>query len=949
MIPLRARSVFTLHRTARIVFFIVVAGVILVTRFSVQATSGDIPNANSVAQAATPCPDPTMQARFMDQWRSMIKDASGTVNPNGYLKVIGTDLIPYHSVETFMIEAPDQGHEMSSETWSYMLWLTAEYANYTGDFSYFQNTWNAIEKYSIPTAADQPNGGNPSATYAGEFVDPSSYPGALNSGVPTGQDPFLSELSSTYGNRQIYGMHWLFDADNFYGFGNHNDGTSPMAYINTFQRGPNESTWETIPQPSWDTEKWGQRFNGNTIGFGPYFVGGTGGAAQKYSYTDAPDADARAVQATYLAQQAAAKWGVNLGTFNAKAAKIGDFLRYAMAEKYFKAIPCATMSTNCPGGSGKNMLHYLISWYYAWGGDASSSHSWSWRIGDYSAHFGYQNPMAAWALSTDPNFKPASPSASTDWATSLSRQLDFYQWLQSAEGAIGGGAEFGQVSSTGSYTAAPAGTPKFNGMTYVANPVYLDPGSNTWFGFQAWSMQRLAEYYFRTGSPQAGAILNKWVNWLKTGNVFRFVSGTHGEDVQVASTISWSGAPVGDFNSGSGQPPANLGLHVTIVNYGSDMGTMASAANALSWYAAATGKFGTLDTAARDLAKRVLDAQWNNHRDTTGVVASEARADYSRFDSQVVFFPPGSTGTTPKCTGDCLVPGATFKSIRPQYVNDPDFTRVEAANAAGVAPTFTYHRFWAQSDVALANAFWGDLFGQCTGTPTPTFTPTVAVSATATKTSTPTFTATIGASATATRTSTRTFTPVVGASSTPTRTSTATATATTGVIATSTNTATPTQGVTFQPPTTLKVQLQNGGADSNQQSQFNFRVVNTGTSAQSSISVRIYIQLDGSQPISKYVIEKYWDQSGAASVSGPTLATGSIYYYTISFGSASLAAGNSWQYNGALHLSDWTNNFSAGNDWWHSGYAVGALPSAFTDTNFIPAYVGASLVWGRTP
>src|SRR3954471_4994152 len=101
-----------------------------------------------------------------------------------------------------------------------------------------------------------------------------------------------------------------------------------------------------------------------------------------------------------------------------------------MAEKSFKAIPCATMSGSCPGGSGKNSLHYLMSWYYAWGGDAAAG-SWSWRIGDYAAHFGYQNPMAAFALSTDANFKPLSPSGVTDWGTSLKRQLDFYQWLQS--------------------------------------------------------------------------------------------------------------------------------------------------------------------------------------------------------------------------------------------------------------------------------------------------------------------------------------------------------------------------------------------------------------------------------------------------------------------------------------------------------------------------------------
>jgi len=64
-----------------------------------------------------------------------------------------------------------------------------------------------------------------------------------------------------------------------------------------------------------------------------------------------------------------------------------------------------------------------------------------------------------------------------------------------------------------------------------------------------------------------------------------------------------------------------------------------------------------------------------HHRNATGVVAPEARADYSR-STLSQFCPAGSTGKEPKCTTNCLVPGATFKSIRPQYSSDPDFARV---------------------------------------------------------------------------------------------------------------------------------------------------------------------------------------------------------------------------------------------------------------------------------
>jgi len=61
-------------------------------------------------------------------------------------------------------------------------------------------------------------------------------------GAQAGQDPLVSEFVSTYGGSTsapppVYGMHWLLDVDNFYKYGNHGDGTSHVAYINTFQRG----------------------------------------------------------------------------------------------------------------------------------------------------------------------------------------------------------------------------------------------------------------------------------------------------------------------------------------------------------------------------------------------------------------------------------------------------------------------------------------------------------------------------------------------------------------------------------------------------------------------------------------------------------------------------------------------------------------------------------------
>ena len=52
-------------------------------------------------------------------------------------------------------------------------------------------------------------------------------------------------------------MHWLADVDNKYGFGatpgpgcELGPTATGSSFINTFQRGEQESVWETVPQPS---------------------------------------------------------------------------------------------------------------------------------------------------------------------------------------------------------------------------------------------------------------------------------------------------------------------------------------------------------------------------------------------------------------------------------------------------------------------------------------------------------------------------------------------------------------------------------------------------------------------------------------------------------------------------------------------------------------------------
>ncbi|GAB2820629.1 glycoside hydrolase family 48 protein [Streptomyces daliensis] len=626
--------------------------------------------------------------RFLDLYGKITNPANGYFSPEG---------VPYHSVETLIVEAPDHGHETTSEAYSYLIWLQAMYGKISGDWTKFNGAWETMEKYMIPTHADQPTNSfyNPSkpATYAPEWDLPSQYPSQLDTGVSVGSDPIAGELKSAYGTDDIYGMHWLQDVDNVYGYGNSpgkcSAGPSDTApsYINTFQRGPQESVWETVPQPTCDDFEFG-----GTNGYLDLFTKDASYAKQ-WKYTNAPDADARAVQAAYWADLWAKEQGKGseVASTVGKAAKMGDYLRYAMYDKYFKKVGNCVGPSTCPAGSGKNSSHYLLSWYYAWGGATDTSAGWAWRIGSSHAHGGYQNPMAAWALSEYAALKPKSATGQQDWATSLDRQLEFYRWLQAEEGGIAGGAT---NSWQGRHATPPSGTPTFYGMYYDEKPVYHDPPSNQWFGFQAWSMERVAELYHETGNADAKAVLDKWVDWALSETTIN-PDGTY----QVPSTLRWSGAP-DTWNASS--PGDNSDLHVDVVDYTNDVGVTAAYAKTLAYYAAEAG-----DTEAAETAKDLLDGMWDHHQDGLGIAVPETRADYNRFDDSV-YVPSGWTGDMPN--GDPINSSSTFSSIRSFYEDDPAWPKIEEYLAGGAAPSFTYHRFWAQADIALAMGSYAELF-----------------------------------------------------------------------------------------------------------------------------------------------------------------------------------------------------------------------------------------------
>lgn len=639
----------------------------------------------AVAEAAT-APSDTYGQKFLELYKK-IKDKS-----NGYFSTGG---VPYHSIETLMVEAPDHGHETTSEAFSFWLWLEAAYGRVTGDFSGFNSAWTTLEKTMIPNKTDQPANASykasAPATYIPESGNPEDYPGAGDSNVKVGADPIADELKSAYGGPDIYGMHWIIDVDNVYGFGNTigkcvEEGPSSKGpcWINTFQRGSQESTWETVTQPCIDMFKYGGKY-----GYLDLFVKDSQPAKQ-WKYSNAPDADARAVQATYWAW----RWANAAGKASSvsesvtKAVKMGDFLRYSMFDKYFKKIGNCTDATSCAAGSGREAQHYLLGWYYAWGG-ALDNGGWAWRIGDGAAHHGYQNPVCAWALSTVSAFAPKSTSGKSDWAKSLTRQIEFLQWLQSADGAIAGGC----TNSWEGHYGKPESKSTFYGMAYDWQPVYHDPPSNNWFGMQTWGMERWMEYYYLSKDSKVKTVLDNWIKWVLS------VVTVEGDTFSVPGTLEWSGEPATWSSSGGGGK--NTSLKCSVKDSGQDIGVTGALIKALLYYAAATG-----DTKSQALGKALLDAL-TKFTDTKGIAAPEVRKDYSRFADKI-YIPSGWTGKMPN--GDKIDSSSTFLSIRTFYKKDAQWSKVQAYLDGGDPPELTYHRFWAQVEVAVAFAVYSELF-----------------------------------------------------------------------------------------------------------------------------------------------------------------------------------------------------------------------------------------------
>ncbi|MED9912851.1 MAG: glycoside hydrolase family 48 protein [Ruminococcus sp.] len=631
-----------------------------------MACSAIVPTAASAAGTRTKAEaygDTTYAARFMSLYDDVITNGV----QNGYMSststVSGGLGVPYHSVETLCIEAPDYGHETTSEALSYLVWTAAMRDNIVNKANKGEITvkgekdaasetvgdtakaWKTMEATLIPdTQAGIMQKQQLSATYSDEWEQIELYPTDMLQGN-NAVNPIHQYFTSAYGSdKGLYLMHWLADVDDWYGFG---AGTSSQykqqnvsgsfTMINTFQRGEQESCWETIPHACVEELKFGIQ-NGQE---GSTRIGGMKGffnteqkVAQQYSYTNAPDAEDRAIQAVYAAnrwgvadQSVDSKWGGSQ-KLDVLAAKMGDETRNNMFDKYYKTIG----TTNKWDTSNSNGQYYLMNWYTSWGGALDGS--WAWQIGCSHAHEFYQNPLAAYALAYDTNLSSnmKAQGAVEDFKKSFQTQMEYYLWLLSNDGVIAGGSTNSVNGRYEDHSKNVSGTSEFNKMVYVEHPVYADPGSNHWIGNQVWAVQRLAELYYvvKTQGDASGisvggmdlttaleTILDKWTGWFLDNSILGKASGTitfedyyekyhatdgtgktkfeipdlstvtdDGTSFSIPSSLIWSGEP----NSWTGTYQENTNLKATIVGYGDgDLGCVSSLANTLIYYAAGRG------------------------------------------------------------------------------------------------------------------------------------------------------------------------------------------------------------------------------------------------------------------------------------------------------------------------------------------------------------------------
>lgn len=347
-----------------------------------------------------------------------------------------------------------------------------------------------------------------------------------------------------------------------------------------------------------------------------------------------------------------------------------------------------------------------------------------------------------------------------------------------------------------------------------------------------------------------------------------------------------------------------------------------------------------------------------------GISVPETRKDYNRFKDEV-YIPAGWSGTMPN--GDTVKPGATFIGIRSWYKRDPDWPKVQAYLDGGAAPTFTYHRFWAQAALALAFAIYAELLVEGGGgTGGDTEAPTTPAGLTVTATTSNSVSLSWSASTDnvgvtgydvyrngvlAGNATTRTFTDTNLAAATAYSYTVAARDAGGNTSALSAAVTATTKPGGSTGTGAVKVQYKNNDSSAtDNQIRLGLQLLNTGSAPidLSTVKIRYWFTSDGGSS----TFGTYCDYAalGSANITHKVVAvagpkTGADRYLEVGFtgGAGALAGGAS---TGELQLrlnkSDWSN-FNENDDYSH------AANTTYSDASKVTAYVGTTLAWGIEP
>ena len=542
--------------------------------------------------------EPQNDLTYAEMFKSLYDDVITNGRTNGYFSAPKNNYsfaLPYHAIEEFCVVDVDYGHETTSNDAAYLVQVAAlhdvlvKQGRISGSADNIVKSWKTLEEM-IPCSANYAYGSDkikgilwkPEEQKSDSYPDgenPNDYPIPTTAFGSYGKNPLYNILKSAYGGDSGYYItHRLIDTDDWYGFG---EGSS--AYINLFQRGVNESCYETVPQPCLEEFKYGNE----TCGIRGIIIGNS--VAPQYIFNNDPSADFRAIQAIHFAN----RWNIDTGTRSALAGKMGDQLRNVMFDRFYKQIGC--QSLNSASESKAKSQHYLISGETQLYGPLNE---WVWgsQTSGLDIHQADQNPLAAYALLTDSNMSDAMQAsmAADDYKESLKRQIELYLWLQSCEGPIAGGCTNSYKGKYGEYNSSD---PTFYDMVYVEHPNHKDPGSNQSISSQAQTVQRLAElyYYIKTTEDKSGVtpgymsleealdtLLGRWFDWIEENTHFDWEApdGTS-YTYCIPTEINWTGQP--DTWSGVYNPNGNKNLHASIADYGQDVGSVSAICNALTF------------------------------------------------------------------------------------------------------------------------------------------------------------------------------------------------------------------------------------------------------------------------------------------------------------------------------------------------------------------------------